>query len=180
MGHTLVAVFSEDSSSKLRDLLKKAGVKDACKVPFGRHCDRAAADRKLKHHITLFHWNKKEDDVYLKRLAFLQSIPPCRVTAVKPVHLSDNATSSHIVCLKVAPSKEFSKIICTLREHLQTTPSVFLHITLDATKDTKRVQKLCSCLEKMDCFPLELEISGLELYKIWEPVKLVNSYPISK
>ena len=58
MGHTLVAVFSETSSSELKNLLKNAGVQDACKIPSGRDCDRVAADRILKHHITLYHWGK--------------------------------------------------------------------------------------------------------------------------
>ena len=173
MGHTLVAVFSETSSSKLKNLLKKAGVQDTCKIPFGRDCDRIAADKILKHHITLYHWGKEEDDIYLKRLSPLQSIPPCKVI-VSPIHWENTG----LVGLKVDTSEEFSKIIVSVGKYLKKEPAKPLHITLDITKDAKRADELYHHLKEMKCFPLELEISGLELYKIWNPVKLVNRYPV--
>ena len=172
---TLVAVFSETSSIELKNLLKNAGVQNACKIPFGRDCDRVAADRILKHHITLYHWGKEEDDIYLKRLSPLQSIPPCKVT-VRPIYWEN----SGIVDLKVDASEEFSKVIVIVGKYLKKAPAKPLHITLDITTDAKRTQELYHYLKNMTCFPLELEISGLELYKIWNPVKLVKSYPVRK
>ena len=172
---TLVAVFSETSSSELKNLLKNAGVQNDCKIPFGRDCDRVAVDRILKHHITLYHWEKEEDDIYLKRLSPLQSIPPCKVT-VRPIYWEN----SGIVDLNVDASEEFSKVIVIVGKYLKKAPAKPLHITLDITTDAKRAQELYHCLKNMTCFPLELEISGLELYKIWNPVKLVKSYPVRK
>lgn len=179
MGHTLVAVFAEGSSRKLRELLKEAGTEDACKIPFGRGCDRVTTDRVLKHHITLYNWAKEEDDVYLKRLRSLQSIPPCRIIAIKPV-IKDGKSESHLVCLEVVASKEFSKMSLIVGQLLKKTPNKDLHITLDATKDASRAKHLYECLRNMKCFPLELNISGLELYEIWRPTKLVKNYPISR
>lgn len=180
MGHTLVAVFSEESRYKLRELLKKAEAKDTCKIPFGRGCDRASADLVLKHHITLFHWKKEEDSVYLRRLNSLKNISPCTITAIKPVCLVDKETESYVVCLEITASREFYKTMQSVGQCLRKSPSNFLHITLDATKNASKAEHLIKKLQAVKCFPLELDIDGLELYKIWKPTKLIKSYPVCR
>lgn len=177
MGHTLVAVFSDESERKIRELLKKSEAEDACKIPFGRDCDRDAADLILKHHITLFHWKKEDDAVYLNRLSSIQNIPPCTITVVKPICIAD-IDNSYVICLEVAASSEFSKMMHSVGQCLGKSPSRFLHITLDATQDSDRANRIYTYLKSMECFPLELNISGLDLYKIWKPVKLINNYPV--
>ena len=178
MGHTLVAVFSEESKMKLRKLLKEAGAEDSCKIPYRSGCDRAAANNIMEHHITLYHWAKANDAVYLERLRSLHDIDQSSVTVVKPVLLKDK--ESYVICLEVAASEHFSEMMCSVGKKLGMAPGNFLHITLDATRDCNRAKLIYNRLKGMKCFPFKLDIGGLVLYKIWRPVELVKRYPIRR
>ena len=74
MGYTLVAKCGDGIFLQLESLLNKSGVKSN-KIPFGRDCDREAADNLLPYHMTVFHWGKAYDSLYLERIRELHFAP---------------------------------------------------------------------------------------------------------
>ena len=65
MGHTVVAGFDKKSSEMINELMRPF---NANKIPFGRNCDREAANREMDYHMTVFHWAKSIDSYYLEKI----------------------------------------------------------------------------------------------------------------
>ena len=175
MGHTLVAGFSEHSREKLRRLLRKAGLEDAVKIPYKRDCDRREANRVLSHHITLVHWAKEEDPVYLKRLENFRFPGRCLVRVREPA-VCHAENGSLMLYLKVEPTEEFQVLLDSVSAALGTPTTRFLHITLAISRDHDKIREAYRALQAGSDFPLLLKVSCLELYHIWSPVKLVREF----
>ncbi len=175
MGHTLVTAFSKDGYQKIEAMFEKAGAKSLCKIPYGRDCQREEAERILKHHITMFHWAKKDDEKYLSLLNAYRFERPC-TAMVSAVSLKRAEKNSLMLYLNVKPSEGFEEMRKSLEQTLGAKTSPFLHITLAISKDHEEIQRLYERISAMEIFPFTLEITGMDLYHIWKPVKLIRQY----
>ena len=175
MGHTLVCAFSKDGYQMIETMLEKAGAKSLCKIPYGRDCQREEADRIMKHHITMFHWAKKDDEKYLNLLKAYRFETTCNVI-VSGVSLRRSADDSLMLYLNVKPSEGFEEMRKNLEQTLGAKTSPFLHVTLAVSQDYEEIQRLYKRISAMDMFPFRLEITGMDLYHIWKPVKLIRKY----
>ena len=146
MGHTFVARFSDQDIRLIRTMMQKAGVGQTVKIPYGRPCDRAAADLILPYHMTLFHWGRQEDAYYLGNLEKYRFPGACKVTVTEVVSVNAEE-GSKLVKLRVKPSAGFAEmgqIEASIKDNMQ--------------------------------FPFEMTVTGISLYHIWEPVRLVRTF----
>jgi|GEM_PF-6944360 len=171
MGHTLVTRFDEAGYALIRGMLGDA---PANKIPFGRGCDREAADRVLKHHVTVLHWGRDRNEQYLKRLESFR-FRPCSVR-VTGVSLLPGAEGSLLLCLTAEPGEGFSEMAAGLEAVMQTPTERMLHITLAVNKDHEAIQALHRGVQETAKFPLLLRVTGLDLYHIWKPTSYVRCY----
>ncbi|MCR4646688.1 MAG: hypothetical protein K5695_14975 [Oscillospiraceae bacterium] len=174
MGHTLVTRFAKEDHQRLQKMLAAAGAADANKIPYGRPCDRKKADQILPHHVTLFSWKKELDAKYLKALEGYRFPGTCKLLITKPKWISGEEGST-LLMLEAVPSDGFDEMIAPLEKRMQMKPRQHLHITLAVSKDHLKIRRYYDAMKKPD-FPFQMTVTGLELYKIWEPVKLVRSF----
>lgn len=170
MGHTLVTRFSPDSNRFLHNLMDPL---EANKIPYGRDCDREAANRELDYHVTMFHWSKAMDDCYLPRIRDFQATP-CRIR-ITGVHSARSREGSRFIYFAVEPGEGFPELTAAVERATGERCSSFLHITLAITKDKAKAHRVMDHVLRQVQFPFELEVDGLDLYKIWRPTKLVAS-----
>lgn len=175
MGHTLVTHFTNESGDLIRRIMHEAGAEYACKIPYGRDCERKEADQLLPHHITVFHWAKEYDAIYLSRLKEYRFKEVCHVRAVRAtlVYAEEN---SLLLKLDVKPEEDFIKMAEVLEITLGKKTSHSLHITLAVSKDHDEIRRIFRRIEQQSVFPLRLCVSGLDLYHIWRPVRKVKSF----
>lgn len=169
MGHTLVAVFQDSLNRTLDAAL--TGL-PANKIPFGRDCDRAQANRILPYHATLVHWGKASDAALLSRTMALR-MQPCAVK-VTGAALWDAEEFSSLLCLTAEPGAGFSALRRAITEKTGLTVPEALHITVSVSRDRDLTQQQHRALTKALHFPLTLPVRALALYHIWEPVCLVK------
>lgn len=171
MGHTIVAGFQQESTQMLYRLTQGH---NANKIPFGRNCDREAANRVLDYHMTLFHWGKAEDSLYLPRLEHFSSTPfELLVTGAKIRPAREN---SRLLYLQVQPTPSYRNLAGLLEAQLQAPTSGFLHITLAISKDLGEIRALYEDVCRRAAFPLTLTADRLDLYHIWTPTVKVRSF----
>ena len=175
MGHTLVARFSAQDEQRLGALLKKAGGDTLNKIPYGRQCDRALADRVLPYHVTLFHWGKEKDAFYLGKLQGYRFPAPFPFTVLQP-DVAPAEEGSCILRCKIQPSAEYRAVIQPLEQRMGRPAAKHLHLTLGISKEHSRLRQVCSELRKHQKFPFEMTVIGLDLYKIWTPTELAQKY----
>ena len=174
MGHTLVTRWTEKDEQHLQAMLVKAGAVNVNKIPFGRPCDRKKADQVLRHHVTLFHWGKEKDAYYLEKLRNYQFPAPCKIWAIRP-EWKRAEEGSLLLRLVIRPDPEAERMITALEKQLHLKAEAKLHITLAVSKNHSMIHTLCDEMEKQ-AFPFPLTVTGLDLYKIWDPVVLVHSF----
>lgn len=175
MGHTLVARFDTEGERKILSLVETGGLKHLPnKIPYGRDCDREEADERLPYHMTVFHWGKAQDAVYLDRLQSFQ-FTPCsiKVTGVSIMYAEEGST---LLYLNVEPDQGYMKLKEGLECALQSYTSGFLHITLAVSKEHDQILELKKSIEKQTEFPFILNVSSLGLYHIWRPVELIKIF----
>ena len=175
MGHTLVALFDTEGERKISSLVETVGQKQLPnKIPYGRDCDREKANERLPYHMTVFHWGKAMDAVYLDRLQSFQ-FTPCsiKVTGVSCMYAEEG---SMLLYLNVEPDQGYMRLKEELECVLQSYTSGFLHITLAVSKEHDQILELKNSIEKQNGFPFRLNISSLGLYHIWKPVELVKVF----
>ena len=175
MGHTFVARFSDQDIRLIRTMMQKAGVGQTVKIPYGRPCDRAAADLILPYHMTLFHWGRQEDAYYLGNLEKYRFPGACKVTVTEVVSVNAEE-GSKLVKLRVKPSAGFAKMTGSLEQLLHHRVSSDLHITLAVSKDHSKMGQIEASIKDHMQFPFEMTVTGISLYHIWEPVRLVRTF----
>lgn len=179
MGHTLVTRFDFIGYKKICSLVEDAEGKHQklLKIPYGRNCNRVEADKNLPYHMTVFHWGKEQDSIYLVRMHEFQ-FSPCSLT-VTGVSCMYAEEGSLLLYLDVITDREYGQMRTHLEKILQNHTTVFPHITLAVSKDHEAILKLKSCVEKKDVFPIQLNIIALDIYHIWNPVKRVATFGIT-
>ena len=173
MGHTLVTRFTDEGYSTIQGLLESNGVKNVNKIPFGRSCDRTVANSILPYHVTMAHWKKPEDKKYLAHLSAFK-FSEFKITFSKTV-VWRGAEGSWILALSVKPTKGFRKTEKDLRKAFNKFFYVHKpHLTISVSKDKKEIEAQREAIKS--AFPITLDVVGLDLYKIWNPVEFVRSY----
>lgn len=175
MGHTLVAAFSEESDRKIRELLRLSGAEKPNKVPFGRNCDRNAANKVLGYHATIFHWPKPDDEKYLSRLKDFRFRGACTVIADR-VMMEPAEENSLFLYLPLRAGEGFSAMESDVHSALGSSRSRVLHVTLAISQDHAQIEALYHRIQEQQRFPITLTVTRLELYKIWTPTKLIRVY----
>ena len=170
MGYTLVAGFDEQSLRVLHGIMEPFR---ANKIPFGRNCDREAANREMDYHMTLFHWAKAMDNVYLPKLTDFVSVP-CQIQ-VAGIRMMPAEEDSHLLYFDVCSGDGYNELADLVEKQLACRTSVFLHITLAVSKDSEEIQKIYRHICKTVVFPFSLSIDRLDLYHIWKPTQKVRS-----
>ena len=171
MGHTLVLRFNQAGYQKLQKLTGSAPVN---KIPFGRDCDREAANKILKYHMTVFHWARNEDEVYLPRLEHYQ-FHPCRIR-ITGCSMAAAEENSRLLYLQAEPAEGYAEMVSDLEKTLHCRTSGFLHITLAVSRNEKEILDLKSFVRSKAVFPFELEAEGMDLYHIWKPTRFVRGF----
>jgi len=173
MGHTLVAHFEDADFEPVRSAFEQVGLDRACHIPFGRNCDRSAANAALPHHVTLFHWSKQFDWLYLPRLNDC-SFSPCRVQIIGS-SLMHAEEGSLLLYFDVLPDKGFCELTAHLEETLGLPSPFFLHMTLAVDTDHEKILMLRRRLDETLCYPFTLNVTSMGLYHIWTP-----TYPVRR
>ena len=171
MGHTLVTRFDPQSRKRLSDLMAPFA---ANKIPYGRKCDREAANRVLDYHVTVLHWAKTMDAYYLERLREL-SPAPCLLSVTRTCVMSAEE-GSWLLYFQVEPGEGFADMVHDLEN--KTGIGIYLnpHITLAVSRDRDEIDRIRRQLDSTLSFPLQLRAEGLDLYHIWVPTQKVKSY----
>lgn len=171
MGHTMVTRFDGKSLRLLHSLMDPW---DANKIPFGRNCDRVLANDLLDYHVTLCHWPKNQDAYYLPRVQQVQShLCWIEVTDVKIMAAEEG---SWLLYFTVRPTPEFLSLVRAVEKQMGCACPSAWHITLAVDKDLGKIQKIRGDLLEKLCFPVPLQIDGVDLYHIWKPTKRVSSF----
>ena len=168
MGHTLVATFSEN----IAGMVSKAGVFANNKIPYRQQCDRAAANRVLPYHATLFHWDHRQDIFYLPHIDRIR-FTPCSVVA-EQLSVMIGTGYSYVLFLKLRPAEGFAELCENISSVTGRPTESFLHITLSVSKDQELIAAQQKAISKLLRLPMTLQINALELYHIWDPVRLVK------
>ena len=171
MGYTLVAVWEPPAFNAWEEMLHEASLFPN-KIPFGRKCDREEANQILPYHMTLFHWGKEKDGIYLPRVKGIK-FSPCRLM-VTGCEVMAAKEGSSLLCLKVQPGEGYSPMCAEVEEALHAKTSSFLHITLAVSKNREEILKIRNKTREFFRFPFRLTVSSLELYHIWKPVYLAD------
>lgn len=170
MGHTVVLGFDKQSEAHIQKLLEPYV---ANKIPFGRECDRDAANKAMQYHMTLYHWPKTQDTYCLSRLEGFQS-QPCqlRVKGLKMIRAEEH---SWLLYFEVRPTETFVQLKTRFEEYTGFCVSEFYHITLAVSKDYNEIAKLRTHICEKQTFPFSLSVDRIDLYKIWSPTQKVMS-----
>ena len=169
MGYTVVAGFDRESKVAIK---KAVGTSLANKIPYGRNCDREAANRILDYHITLIHWGKEYDRVYLPCLDRIKMIP-CKVK-ITGTFIMMSKEGSYLLYFKVEADERFHVLSDAIYSTTGISVSSFLHMTLHVDKDYSKVQKLKEQIDNRTHFPIRISINSLDVYHIWNPVYLAK------
>ena len=165
MGHTLLAVFGQE----LRRLILEAGIISNNKIPIRTDCDREAVNRIIPYHITLFHWDKRQDILYMKKMEKVR-FQPCSVK-VDSIGIMQGNLYSYVLYLKVSPDRGFDALCSNIEAATGRPVESFLHITISVSRDQKVIEAQYKALAKTLRLPLVLPVQALELYRIWSPVR---------
>lgn len=174
MGHTLVTRLNKHDLALIQATVLKTGI-PANKIPFGRGCDREAADRVLPYHITFFHWGKKDDETYLRRLKGYKAPGTC-VLAITGSTILPGAEGSVVLCFTISPDKNYLVQAAELERILQGKTSASLHMTLAVSQDHREIRLLKRKIDEALMYPLLIRVEGYDLYHIWRPVKKVAEF----
>lgn len=173
MGHTLIARFND---SEIHALLPKHKAFMFNKIPFGRNCDREKANAVLPYHMTIMHWAKEQDSIFLPRTTLIQPQPAS--IQVEAVQMCAAECDSFLLYLQVSPGEGYYKLCDHLTSTIGLSASAYPHITLAVNQDYQLIQNIYNYLRNTIHLPFSLEIRALELYHIWSPTELVNVFPV--
>ena len=171
MGHTVVLGFDKESLASIHRLTAPF---DTNKIPFGRKCDREAADKEMEYHMTLYHWAKAMDEYCLSRINGFHSVP-CQVqvmgTCIMPAE-----ENSWLLYFDIAPTDTFSELKTLFGNYTGFSVSGFYHVTLVVSKDYSEIIRINDYICRNQSFPFTLNADRLDLYHIWRPTRKVMSF----
>ena len=143
---------------------------NANKIPFGRKCDRDTANQIMKYHMTLVHWAKEYDAVFLPRVERIQFVPfKIIVTGTNMLYAEEG---SLLLYFSVVPGDEFLHAMENIQNVMGMQTSSFFHITIAVSQDHPYIQRLKEVVDEQCVYPFELMVSGLDLYHIWTPTRM--------
>lgn len=163
MGHTLVAVPDARFQSRISTLLPGTN-----KIPFGRLCDRDAANAALPYHITLYHWGRGEDAVFLPKLENVRFSPCQAIITGSGVMCAEEGSA--LAYLSVSPGEGFAEMEKAFGAALGMPPPVFLHMTLAVGMEGNAIREVKRRMDGEFQYPLSVTIAGCGLFHIWTPV----------
>lgn len=167
MGYTLVTSFDDEVYKKLNSIIPEI---KANKIPYGRNCNRFEANRKMKYHMTLIHWQDDEDEIYLPKIEQLKFVP--FEIAITGSELSYAEEGSLVLYFKVKALEGYEAAVENIKAVMNKTVSSFLHITIAVSQDHVHIQKLKREIDSKIKYPLKIDVTGYDLYKKWNPVEL--------
>ena len=173
MGHTLITAHTPESNAQLAALLRQAGLTGCNKIPFGRTEHRAAADAALPHHVTVCHWGSSP--AALSGVQALRFVPFSYT--LPRVLLLNGCEDSLALCLKAVPDARYAALDAQIRRIAGIRIPALPHLTVDISKDRQRIEQEAKRLNALLHTPVTLTVSGLLLYQIWEPVRLLQRIP---
>ena len=174
MGHTLVTRINQEDLSYINDIIFATGIRTN-KIPFGRNCDREAADRVLPYHFTVFHWAKSYDEKYLNRLKGLKNPGPCSLKITGTSIMCPVEEGSALLYFAFDPDQRYEQCANAIQKVMQGPTSGFYHITLAVSKDFDEIEALKQMVDRTVTFPFYVRVEGFDLYHIWKPVRRVGS-----
>lgn len=175
MGHTLVTRINEEDLAYINAVISSTGVRTN-KIPFGRDCDREAADRILPYHFTVFHWAKRDDEKYLSRLKNFKNPGPCSLKITGTSIMWPAEEGSALLYFTFEPDQSYRQCADAIQEVMQGWTSDFYHITLAVSKDHGQIQMLKQMVDRAVSYPFSVRVDGFDLYHIWRPVRRVAGY----
>ena len=170
MGHTVVLGFDKESDAHIHKLLEPYVMN---KIPFGRKCDRDAANKTMQYHMTLYHWPKTLDTYCLSRLCGFQS-KPCKLQ-VNGLQIMQAEEDSWLLYFTVNPTETFLQLKTHFEEYTGFYFSGFHHITLAVSKEYNEIAKIYTHIYEKQIFPFELSADRIDVYKIWTPTQKIMS-----
>ena len=174
MGHTIVSVFSDESTRWINDCCCKGGIASPNKIPYGKCLNREKTNGILPYHMTMVHWGKESDDFCLKNLKKVQ-FQTCCVSAID-CSIYTGAEKSGLVCINVFPDHKCKELREQLVRNVGGKPATFWHITLAVDKNMDRMKQFYRNIKTKINFPFVLQISALEVYHIWELIRFVKRF----
>lgn len=146
------------------------------KKPFGRNCDREAADRILPYHFTVFHWAKSDDEKYLGRIKGLNNPGPCSLKITGTYIMYPAEEGSGLLFFTVEPDERYDYCASAIEKAIKRPTSSFYHITIAVSKDYDEIAVLKRMIDRTVRYPFSVRVDGFDLYHIWKPVKRVQEY----
>ena len=174
MGHTLVTRLNKQDLALIKSAILKTGIRTN-KIPYGRGCDRDAADQILPYHVTVFHWGKTDDEIYLRRLRDYRTSGSCSLK-ITGSSILQGKEGSAVLCFEISPDKSFLAQAAELEKILQGKTSDALHMTLAVSQDHREIRLLKKRIDESLSYPFSIRVEGYGLYHIWKPVKKVAEY----
>lgn len=174
MGHTLITRLTDADEKRIRMYMQLAGAAGELKIPFGRGCDRAEADRLIPYHITVMHWGNSEDAIMLERLRHFR-YSRSRFVITAPQIRPGREGSTHL-SFKAEPDKGARIMVRELERVMESPVSEDLHMTLAACKDRKRMEHYLEKMQRYVSFPFTIDTEGLDLFHLWHPVSYVKTF----
>lgn len=171
MGHTVVAGFDKKSSDMINELMRPF---NANKIPFGRNCDREAANREMDYHMTVFHWAKSMDSYYLEKIKGFSS--EGFDIRISDVYFFPAEEGSFLLCFEACSTDSYCELACRLEEKLDCNISGNLHVTLAVSKSLYDIERIYSHIRNNVTFPFDLHADRLDMYHIWRPTEKVCSF----
>lgn len=129
----------------------------------------------MRYHITVAHSSRETDAVFMERIGNFRFPGPCRVS-VTGTGLMPGKEDSLVLCLELSPSAEYRDMCGKVGKVLRKDTAGHPHITLAVSKDQDRIIRIRESLDRDVHFPFQLTVTGLYLYRIWDPVSLVRIF----
>ncbi len=174
MGHTLITRLTDADEKKIRMYMHLAGAAGELKIPFGRGCDRAEADRLIPYHITIMHWGNSEDAVMLERLRNFHF--SCSQFIITSPQIRPGREGSTHLAFRAEPGRGARAMIRELERVMESPVSSDLHMTLAAGKDRKTMEQYLAKIQRCVSFPFTIDTDGLDLFHLWHPVAYVKTF----
>lgn len=140
-------------------------------IPLHRPCNNLQKGNSiLKHHTTLLHWSKEEDNIYNPRVDGIR-FSPCKVVVTGLGVSSDGC----LLKLLLKPGDGFDSMVKNVESALslkindKTHGTSEFHITIAVDRNKTSITALKRIIESKRPFPFSLNVIGLDLYQIWNP-----------
>jgi hypothetical protein len=175
MGHTLVTRINQEDLAYISAVISATGIRTN-KIPFGRNCDREAADRILPYHFTVFQWAKPDDEKYLRRLKDFKNPGPCSLKVTGTSIMYPVEEGAALLYFDFEPDQRYGRCVNAIQKAMHGPTSSFYHITIAVSMDYDEIEVLKQKIDHTVTFPFIVRVEGFDLYHIWKPVKRVGDF----